>query len=381
VTLASVGDHEVDRLARCRRDLAALGLPWGPLMSQLDDLDQSLLNILQEDFPVVHAPFAEVASRVGSTEEEVIARTLDMRQRRVIRQISAIFDTRSLGYQSTLVAMRFAPEQLEKGAQIINEHPGVSHNYKRNHDFNLWFTLATPPGSDIDATLARLHELSGAEVTRKLQTLKLFKIGVKLDMTGEKDVTRQEDPDYTGIQRDFALQSPITDMDIRVIRAVQDDLPLVPHPFEECAHSQDLTETELFEGMADLKRRGHLRRVAAILHHRRAGYAANAMAVWAVPEERAEALGRRMAEFAAVSHCYQRPVYEDWRFNLFSMIHGRKVTDCERIVNAIRDAIGIEDYAVLYSTKEYKKTRVRYFTPELEDWERTHLNREAAPVA
>jgi siroheme decarboxylase len=344
---------------------------------ELDTADQELLNLLQAGFPTTHSPFAEVAARLESTEQQVIDRTARLRDARVIRQLSAIFDTRSLGYQSTLVAMRLDPDRLEQGAAVINQHPGVSHNYRRNHEFNLWFTLATPPGSDIDRTLRRLHELSGAAVTRKLQTLKLFKIGVKLDMTGTKDVTRQEDPDYTGIQRDFALRSPISERDIRVIRAVQDDLPLVPHPYAECARAQGLSEAELFEGMEDLRRRGHLRRVAAILHHRRAGYAANAMAVW--PEERAEELGRRMAEFAAVSHCYQRPVYEDWRFNLFSMIHGRKLADCERVVEAIREAIGVDDYAVLYSTKEYKKTRVRYFTPELEEWETTHLGR-AAPA-
>jgi DNA-binding Lrp family transcriptional regulator len=346
----------------------------------LEALDERLLNAIQADFPIVHAPFAAVGEPLGLSEAEVIERIARLRERRVVRQLSAIFDTRSLGYQSTLVAMRFAPEQLEAGAAVINEHPGVSHNYRRNHEFNLWFTLATPPGSDIDATLERLRDLSGAQVMRKLQTLRLFKIGVKLDMTGELSVTRQESPDYTGIQRDFALRTPITERDIRVIRAVQDDLPLVPHPFEVCARSQGLTEAELFSGLEDLHRRGHLRRVAAILHHRRAGYAANAMAVWCVPEDRAEALGRRMAEFAAVSHCYQRPVYEDWRFNLFSMIHGRKVSDCEEVVEAIRETIGIDDYAVLYSTKEYKKTRVRYFTPELEAWERAHMHPEAEPV-
>jgi len=348
---------------------------------EIDAVDQELLNQVQADFPVEHAPFARLAERLGVTEAEAIERTRRLRERRVIRQVSAIFDTRSLGYQSTLVAMRFAPDQLERGAAIINEHPGVSHNYRRNHEFNLWFTLATPPGGDIDATLQKLHELSGAVVTRKLQTLKLFKIGVKLDMTGTKDVTRQEDPDYTGIQRDMALASPLSELDVRVIRAVQDDLPLVPHPFEECARSQGLSEQQLFDGMADLQRRGHLRRVAAILHHRRAGYAANAMAVWAVPEERAEELGRQMADFASVSHCYQRPVYPDWRFNLFSMIHGRKVGDCEKVVEAIQQATGIEDYAVLYSTKEYKKTRVRYFTRELEEWEAAHGLRPTAAAA
>ncbi|MGH7748529.1 MAG: Lrp/AsnC family transcriptional regulator, partial [Candidatus Dormibacteria bacterium] len=218
-------------------------------MPELEPVDQELLNLIQSGFPISHAPFAELAARLESTEEQVIARIAGLREARVIRQLSAIFDTRSLGYQSTLVAMRFDPERLEQGAAIINEHPGVSHNYRRNHEFNLWFTLATPPGSDIDRTLQRLHELSGAVVTRKLQTLKLFKIGVKLDMTGTKDVTRQEDPDYTGIQRDFALQSPISDRDVRVIRAVQDDLPLVPHPYVECARSQGLEEEELFEGM------------------------------------------------------------------------------------------------------------------------------------
>lgn len=352
-------------------------------MRDLDDRDQQLLNLLQADFPVTSAPFAELAAQLGDgvTEADVIERTAKLREAKVIRQISAIFDTRSLGYSSTLVAMKFAPEKLERGAAIINEHPGVSHNYKRNHEFNLWFTLATPPGSDIDRTLDALHKLSGATTTRKLQTIKLFKIGVKLDMTGTKDVTRQEDPDYTGIQRDFALQSPLTDRDVRVIRAVQDDMPLVPHPFAACAAEQGLTEDELFAGMADLKQRGHLRRVAAILHHRRAGYAANAMAVFAVPEDRAEELGRRMAGFASVSHCYQRPVYPDWRYNVFAMIHGRKVGDCEKVVEAIKEATGLDDYAVLYSTKEYKKTRVRYFTPELEEWEAAHLHGAAAPVA
>ena len=352
-------------------------------MRDLDDRDQQLLNLLQADFPVTSAPFAVLAEQLGgeTTEADVIARIGRLREARVIRQISAIFDTRSLGYSSTLVAMRFEPDRLERGAAIINQHPGVSHNYKRNHEFNLWFTLATPPGSDIDRTLQALHELSGAATTRKLQTIKLFKIGVKLDMTGTKDVTRQEDPDYTGIQRDFALQSPLTDLDVRVIRAVQDDLPLVPRPFEACAATQQLTESELFEGMADLKRRGHLRRVAAILHHRRAGFAANAMAVFAVPEDRAEELGRRMAEFASVSHCYQRPVYPDWKYNVFAMIHGRKVGDCEKVVEAIKQATGLDDYAVLYSTKEYNKTRVRYFTAELEEWEAAHLPGAAAPVA
>jgi DNA-binding Lrp family transcriptional regulator len=121
---------------------------------------------------------------------------------------------------------------------------------------------------------------------------------------------------------------------------------------------------------------GQIRRYAAVLAHRNAGFVQNGMGVWKVPEERLDECGAAMAAFRGVSHCYQRPTYPDWEYNLFSMTHGRTKADCEAVLAAISAETGLTDYSVLYSTKEYKKTRVSYFTPEEAAWEQVH-----APLA
>jgi DNA-binding Lrp family transcriptional regulator len=115
-----------------------------------------------------------------------------------------------------------------------------------------------------------------------------------------------------------------------------------------------------------------MRRFSAVLYHRKAGFRANAMGVWRVPDERIEEVGDTFAHYQAVSHCYQRPTYEDWPYAIFSMVHGRTVEECENVLRAMSEESGIAEYASLYSTREYKKTRVRYFTPEMEAWERLY---------
>src|SRR5918999_4686696 len=132
----------------------------------MDDLDRQLLNRIQSDFPLVARPFAELGRPLGLAEEDVIARMRALKAGRIVRQISAIFDTKSLGYKSSLVAMRVDPARIAEAARIINEHPGVTHNYERNHQYNLWFTIAVPPTSDLEAVVQRLHELAGGGATR-----------------------------------------------------------------------------------------------------------------------------------------------------------------------------------------------------------------------
>src|SRR5436305_3895561 len=153
-------------------------------VDQLEDADRELLNAVQWDFPLEPRPYAVLAERLGIEEADVRARVARVKELGVLRQLSAIFDTRALGYQSALVAAKVDPDRVDEAAAVISEHPGVSHNYKRNHAYNLWYTLAVPPGDDIDEHLAVLHHDSGSLVTRKLPTLQLYKIGVKLDMTG-----------------------------------------------------------------------------------------------------------------------------------------------------------------------------------------------------
>jgi len=345
----------------------------------MDDLDKQLLNRLQWDFPMVPRPFHGLGQAVGTTESDILGRIARLKADRVVRQISAIFDTRSLGYKSSLVAMKVRPDRVDEAAGVLNEHPGVSHNYKRNHDFNLWFTVAVPPSTSLEQTVETLHRLVGAQSTRILQTLRLLKIGVKLDMTGKEDITAQSEDGYGDGQRPAEGPAGIGSEEIAYIRELQKDLPIQPEAFAPWAAALGVTPEALLQRAARFQEQGYMRRFAAVLHHREAGFRANAMGVWKVPPDRVHDLGPKFASFNAVSHCYQRPVYPDWPYNVFTMIHGRTSADCEKVIQAIASATGVTEYAVLYSTKEYKKTRVPYFTEAEEAWERKHL--APAPAA
>ncbi len=321
--------------------------------------DAELLTRLQTDLPVVERPFAAL----GFDEAEVIARIRQLKAEKIIRQISAIFDTRSLGYASSLVAARVDPSRVDEAAAVINQHPGVSHNYLRNHQFNLWYTIAVSPLSrfGLEKTVQILHRESGAESTRLLPTLKLFKIGVKFDFGVESDA-----PAYTEKRR--AQLAPLTPREIEFVRYMQRDLPVTETPFADAPFP--LPELQALH--RQFLESGRMRRFAAVLHHRQAGFRANAMGVWAAPETDVDRLGELMASFREVSHCYRRPSYPDWPYNLFTMVHGRSREECERILAAIAEKTGIRERDALYSTQEYKKVRVRYFTSDEQLWEDRH---------
>ena len=343
-----------------------------PSTRMMDSVDKDLLNLIQREFPLEREPFAALGRPLGLAGDEVIRRIEALKRGRVIRQISAIFDTRVLGYQSTLVAASIPAEKLNTAAKAINSHPGVSHNYERNNAFNLWYTVAVPPDSrlGLEGTVDVLHKISGAEKTRILPTLKLFKIGVTLDMnagaTAKKEAPQYGESDRAGADRN------VSDDDKAAIQALQEDIPLTPRPFDLWGRQVGLGYEDLLERAYDLQRRKIMRRFSAVLYHRKAGFRANAMGVWKVPEDRVEEVGQAFAQYQAVSHCYQRPVYEDWPYALFSMVHGRSEEECESVLDAMGEETGLTERLSLYSTREYKKTRVRYFTPEMEAWERLY---------
>jgi DNA-binding Lrp family transcriptional regulator len=349
----------------------------------MDDGDRRLLNVIQADFPLASRPFQILGAPLELLEGEVIGRIAFLKRQRIIRQISAIFDTRSLGYRSSLVAMRVPPDRVEVAAAAVNAHPGVSHNYERNHGFNLWFTLAVPSTSDLEWTVQHLHAVAGADSTRILPTLRLFKIGVQLDMEGRSGTEREKSREagYSDSRRPAAGRDGLRPIDIAAIRELQEDIALVPEPYRPMAGRIGLTEQALFDVANRLTAQGYLRRMAAVLHHREAGFRANAMGVWVVPPERTDEVGKIMASFRGVSHCYLRPTYPDWPYNIFTMVHGQNAKDCQRLLNAISEATGIREYALLFSTKEHKKVRLKYFTSELDEWEaRARRSLESVPA-
>jgi siroheme decarboxylase len=337
----------------------------------LDELDKRLLNLMQGRFPLVPRPYAEVAEAAGITEDEALARVARLLDHRIIREITPIYDTRALGYASMLVAAKVDPEHPQRAARVINEHPGVSHNYLRNHEFNLWFTIAVEEGSrlGLDGTLEVLRGLTGAESIRQLPTLKLFKIRMDLEMEGATG-----DLAAAGVAaepRELSKQ-PYDDFDVAVIRATQGHQPVVAEPYAGPAAELGIPVARLLDHMGGMVERGLLRRVAAILYHRRAGFSANGMGVWKVPEERILELAPRMAAVRGISHCYQRPTYPDWPYSVFTMAHGRSKDECDAILDSIAQSTGITGRATLYSSTEYKKVRLLYFTDDFKNWEAEH---------
>jgi DNA-binding Lrp family transcriptional regulator len=338
----------------------------------LDELDRKLLNLLQGSFPIAARPYAHVAQLAGLPEQEVLDRTKRLLDERIIREITPIFDTRVLGYSSMLVAARVDSENPWRAAKIINSHPGVSHNYLRDHDFNLWFTIATEPDSPLglEGTLDVLERLTGAESVRQLPTLRLFKIRMDLEMEKGTETLAAAAAEALDYEEPEAIE--LSELDYAVIRATQGPMEVVPEPFDAAATELGITQDALFEHLESMRERRALRRVAAILFHRRAGFSANGMGVWRVPEERILELGPRMASFRGISHCYQRPTYADWPYSVFTMAHGRSKEECDAILDSIAEDTGIEDRRTLYSSTEFKKVRLRYFTDEHKRWEAEH---------
>jgi siroheme decarboxylase len=358
--------------------------PRTPIGRPADALDQEILNALQGGFPLVARPWDEVARAVGTDGRRLLDRVRRMRAgpEPVIRQISAIFDTRKLGHDSMLVAFRIPDERIVDAARALNRCPGISHNYERNGALNLWFTLAVPPAAELtlEETVARLARLVDAEHHAMLPTLRLFKIGVRLDVSDDADPTARDAVRTAaprGGTKDEVLAVRAAGLpsagEIALIRELQEDVELVERPFRAAADRLGIAEDAFLARALELVEKQTIRRVAAVLRHQVAGFVSNGMGVWIVPEERAEEVGLIMASFRAVTHCYKRPTYPRWPYSHFTMIHGRSRADVEAVARAISAATGIGEYDVLYSQREFKKTRVPYFFPGHLEWERELL--------
>ncbi len=325
-------------------------------MQEIDQRDRELLGALQGEIPLLSTPFAVIGQLIDMSEKEVIKRTERLKREGLVRAVAALFDTRALGYRSCLVAAKVEPERIDDAAAAINTHPGVTQNYKRNNDFNLWFTIAVAPTSKLG--LEKTVEILGGEAecdtVRALPTLKQFK--------GSDDDGHGAETKYT----------PLTPGEIECVRLLQRDLPLQPRPFDALAKNSGLTSDELLGTARSLLKRGQLRRFGAQIASRKPGFSASAMGVWIVPENAVDDVGARMSQNKAVSHCYLRPVYDDWPYNLYTIVHGRSVDECESIINDLANDSGIDETQALYPTKEYKKARINLFSAECDEWESAH---------
>ncbi len=334
-----------------------------------------LLEELQQDFPAVPRPFLEIGRRCGLGEEEALESTRALLAEGLIREITALLDGRRLGFRSCLVALR-AGDRAEELAGSINRHPGVSHNYLRDHAWNLWFTLAVPSPRELADEVARL---AGPVEALILPAVRTFKLRVHLPFSreapssgpqaggpqaGGRETGRREAGQPQAAERESpgtTLPAALSPFETRLLERLENPLPLVPEPWQQIAGTLRTAEAEVLAAMGELKEKGVLRRIAAVLHHRRAGFQANAMVCFRLPGERLAEAGLKAARLHQVSHCYQRETRPQWPYSLYAMVHARTREDCDALVRELAADIGGEEHQVLYSVRELKKQRIKYF--------------------
>ena len=348
---------------RSRRDGAAI---------PLDEADKKLLNLMQGSFALSERPFAHVAGLAGLTEDEVLTRVQRLLDKRIIREITPIFDTRALGYQSMLVAAKVDAEQPAPGGEGHQLAPGRDPQLPAQprlqpvvHDRDRAGLEARAAG---DARRARRRDRRRVDPPAADAQALQDPHGPRDGGRHRRAVDRRRGgraararPDRADPTRTSRRSAPPR------ARCRSSPSPTRPPPSGSASPRR-----RSCDGSSSLQERDGLRRVAAILFHRRAGFSANGMGVWKVPEDEVLEIGKRMAAFRGVSHCYQRPTYADWPYSVFTMAHGRSKEECDAILDSIAEATGISERATLYSSTEFKKVRMLYFTDAFRRWEEEH---------
>ncbi len=344
-------------------------------MNQLTTTEQQILQIIQSDFPLDPRPYSIIGAAIGKTEDEVLETLHSLKERNVIRQISAIFHGSALGFQSTLVCFQVPEETLDSTAQIINAHPGVSHNYQRKHQFNLWFTLAVPKDLRLDLHVKKLAELTSCHTYLSLPSVHMFKRRVQLDLESQSHnvrITSQLSGDLPPVSSKITLSSKIQQ---KIMNVLQHDLPLTSTPFQDIATQFQVENDSFFHFLRSLADSKKMSRFAGIVKHRNLGFSANAMVVWAVPQEQVQLFVEQAISYNAISHCYERVTYPEWPYNMYTMIHGKTEEFTQNIIDELLAKFQKLHYEILYSGKEYKKQRVNFFSRDIYDWHEKHMTR------
>ncbi len=325
-------------------------------MQDMDQRDRELLGALQGEIPLVSTPYAVLGQQLDMSEKEVIKRTDRLRRDGIVRHVGAQFDARALGYRSCLVAARVSPSRIDDAASVINAHPGVTKNYRRNNDLNLWFTIFVSPQSKLglEQTIDVLGRAADCEAVRPLPTLKLYKTS-----NGENETQDVAHAGYT----------PLTPAEVEAVRLLQQDLPLQPRPYDVLARTGTLGADEILGAARAMQKRGQIRRISAAVSQRKSGFVASAMGVWVVPADAVDDYAAKLAQHRSVSHCYLRPVFDDWPYNVYTTVHARSVDECESVINDLAADTQLTQKQALFPTKEYKKTRACFFTTDEEEWE------------
>jgi len=331
-------------------------------MTHYSPVEKKVLTQLQRGIEPVSRPF----QGLELSEEAVLDLLSRAKESGLLRRFGGVFDARRLGYKSILCALDVPDEFIDEKAAIIAAHPGVTHCYERmplhgNGSYpKLWFTLAMLH-DEFESGLKNLNSELGTENSELLQlpSVKRFKIDVVFDLHAEpRDTTV---PGITPKVTDEESVRIFTDQEKALVRALDQQVPIIERPFAGIADAIGQDEEFVLSTLQEWKEQGVLRRIGAIIYHRKAGFKANAMCVWPVENKDLLEAGTCVAARLEVTHCYQRPRLDAFPFDLYAMIHTASWDATEALFHDISTGCGLENGKLFVSGREFKKSSMKYF--------------------
>jgi siroheme decarboxylase len=332
------------------------------IFSVVDIVDRELLQWLQNEFPITKRPWKAGAKALAIPEKEILTRVQRLSTEGVIRNLRTFVNAQRLGFgSSTLVAMMVPEEDIDRIVPIINEYPQVTHNYRREHAFNIWFTITARNEPELQRTFEEIKRRTGVldPDILDLHTIRVYKVDVRFQFTKEGGFTYKS--------QEQAIQGfPLMDkIDHTLIRITQEGIPLVRDPFLVIANGSAICQDEVIQRLQYLYKMGIIKRIGISVNQRKLGILANALVAWKIPPGSTEVAGKKLASSHEVTHCYERRIFVGkWEYNFFTVLHGYNHESVENLVQKLSDDLGIRDYVILFSTEQFKRTSIIHQVPE-----------------
>ncbi|MDT8392026.1 MAG: hypothetical protein RRC34_16110 [Lentisphaeria bacterium] len=325
--------------------------------------DRRLLDLIQSDFPLAADPYGRLAESLGVSAAATRQAVIRLRQAGIIRRIGGSYVPARLGHVTSLVAAEVDAATIERAAARASGFPNVTHNYERDGRLNLWFTVIGGDQRQLRETVACVAAAGGVREIHMLPALKTFKLKVRFPFDSAAVSSARHGTCQPPGGADGACR-PIDAEDKRLIARTCGDIGTGLTPYDDLAGELGMPRNQLLTRLRAYRKDGWMRRFGAIIQHYAAGFNANGLSVWNVPDERVDEIGARFADRREISHCYERPRLPGWPYNLYAMIHGTG----QRVVRGVADELaagtGAVDRQVLFSRREFKKTSMVYFSGE-----------------
>jgi DNA-binding Lrp family transcriptional regulator len=328
----------------------------------LDAVDAALVDGYQSGFPVAEEPFRLVAEELGITEAAALDRVRALRDRGIFRRFGAVLNPPVIG-SSTLAAVSAPEDRFDEVAEIINGYRQVNHNYRRSHEWNMWFVVTAGDRATRDRIIEEIETRTGCEVL-VLPMLTDFYIDLEFPVVNgdrfARESLQETEVDATRISEQATAD--LTDVERRLLLEIQEGFPLTRTPYRDIAAAIDAPADAVLAGVERLLGSGCIKRVGCVVNHIVTGFDANCMVVWDVPDDELDARGEMVGALPYVTLCYHRPrrPEQDWPYSLFTMVHGREAAAVDAKVDELAaDHLPFE-HERLYSTETLKQTGARY---------------------